>query len=130
MDKKIIDHGNGIKEIHYADGTKVWYKNNLLHREDGPAMEHSNGDKEWFYEGEPHRSNAPAVERANGAKRWYHYGKLHREDGPAIENSDGTNAWALNGVKLTESEVNTILWNKELNQELSTNNAIPKKIKI
>ena len=37
---------NGAGELHrvgdpavtYPDGTKLWYQNNLLHREDGPAV--------------------------------------------------------------------------------------------
>lgn len=128
--KIIIDHGNELEEIHYNDGTKAWYKDGSLHREDGPAVEHADGDKEWFYDGVPHRIGGPAIERANGSKRWLQYGKLHREDGPAIEGSDGKNIWALNGNKLSEKEVNTIFWNKELNKELSTNDTISKKIKI
>ena len=31
-----------------ADGCKVWYKNNELHREDGPAIEWKNGDKNYY----------------------------------------------------------------------------------
>jgi len=49
------------------DGTKEWYRNGKLHREDGPAIEYN-----------------------YGTKYWYRNGKLHREDGPAIEDSDGT----------------------------------------
>jgi hypothetical protein len=26
------------------DGDKIWYLNDLLHREDGPAVEHANGN--------------------------------------------------------------------------------------
>jgi len=59
------------------DGDKHWYKNNLLHREDGPA-----------------------VERANGLKFWYLKGKLHREDGPALEYFNGDKAWYYQGQKI------------------------------
>ena len=34
------------------DGTKKYYVNGLLHKEDGPAVEYSNGDKEWWINGE------------------------------------------------------------------------------
>ena len=56
-----------IERIVGKDGTIKWYKNGLLHREDGPAIE-------W----------------ADGGKEWYINDKLHREDGPAVEYSDGT----------------------------------------
>lgn len=59
------------------DGTKEWYLNNKLHREDGPAVE--------YY---------------NGTKFWYLNGKLHREDGPAIEYSNGDKAWHFNNKRI------------------------------
>ena len=65
----------------YADGTKFWYLNGQLHRENGPAIE-------W----------------ADGSKEWYKNSKLHREDGPAYELSDGTKFWYIEGVKLSEKE--------------------------
>jgi hypothetical protein len=36
----------------YPDGTKLWYLNGKLHREDGPAIEYLNGYKEWYLETE------------------------------------------------------------------------------
>lgn len=32
-------------------GTKKWYVNGELHREDGPAYEDTNADKEWWLNG-------------------------------------------------------------------------------
>jgi len=32
-------------------GTKFWYLNDELHREDGPAIEYSNVDKSWYLNG-------------------------------------------------------------------------------
>ena len=55
-------------------GTKWWWLNDHLHREDGPAVEYT-----------------------NGAKSWYLNGKCHREDGPAIESMNEINFWILNG---------------------------------
>lgn len=62
-----------------------WYKEgtNILHREDGPAVEYTDGSKEW----------------------WVNE-KLHREDGPATEYADGTKEWWLNGKRMTEQEFN------------------------
>ena len=63
------------------DGTKHWYLNGKLHREDGPAVE-------W----------------ADGFKAWYRNGELHREDGPAAEYATGAKYWWLNGKRVTEEE--------------------------
>lgn len=32
----------------YANGGKVWYLNDKLHREDGPAIEYADGSKWWY----------------------------------------------------------------------------------
>jgi hypothetical protein len=80
-----------------SDGSKEWYLNGELHREDGPAFEHSDGTKEWFLNGKLHREDGPAVEWPDGSKAWYLNGKRHREDGPAVEYSDGSKSWYLNG---------------------------------
>ena len=54
---------------------KSWYKNNRLHREDGPAIEYPNGSKIWCQNGKTHRLNGPAIELVNGNKYWYYQGK-------------------------------------------------------
>jgi len=88
----------------YDDGTKEWYLNGKLHREDGPAIEGVDGSKEWFLNGKPHREDGPAIEGADGTKAWFLNGKLHREDGPAYERADGSKEWWLNGEELTKVE--------------------------
>ena len=35
----------------HSNGTKEWYLDNKLHREDGPAVERADGDKAWFLNG-------------------------------------------------------------------------------
>ena len=87
-----------------ADGSKEWYLNNQLHREDGPAIEYSNGYKEWYLNNQLHREDGPAIEPSNGSKEWYLNGKRHREDGPAIEYYNGSKFWFLNGASMTEQE--------------------------
>ena len=81
------------------NGTKKWYKDRKLHREDGPAVERANGTLEWYKDGKLHRDDGPAVERANGngTLEWYKNGELHREDGPAFEYADGTKKWYKDG---------------------------------
>jgi len=36
----------------HENGTKFWYLNGKLHREDGPAVEWANGTKSWYLNGE------------------------------------------------------------------------------
>ena len=43
-----------------------------------------------------HREDGPAVEYADGEKWWYLNGRLQREDGPAVESNDGYKEWWLN----------------------------------
>ena len=88
----------------YTNGTKEWYLNGKLHREDGPAFEHPDGTKYWYQNGEYHREDGPAVKWADGTKLWYQNDKLHREDGPACEYPDGTKLWYLNGKAYTEKK--------------------------
>ena len=92
--------------IECTNGYKEWYKEGKLHREDGPAIEHSDGGKYWYKEGELHREDGPAIEHITGYKVWYREGLHHREDGPAIEYSDGSKKWYLNEEELSEEEFN------------------------
>jgi len=87
-------------------GTKVWYLNGQLHRDDGPSIEFTNGNKYWYLNDKRHREDGPAIEFANGNKYWYLNDKRHREDGPAIEYANGDKSWFLNGKRLTEKEFN------------------------
>jgi hypothetical protein len=50
-------------------GTKRWYNDKLkLHRENGPAVEHTDGTKIWYKNGLHHREDGPAVEYGPNAK--------------------------------------------------------------
>lgn len=87
-----------MKNGRYEDNDGVgWYLNDLLHREDGPAIE------------------------AIGYDEWYQHGLLHREDGPAVESWLGEKLWFLNGSELTEEEFNQWLEKKHLNEKLQNN---------
>jgi hypothetical protein len=79
----------------FSEGSKIWYLNGQLHREDGPAME-------WY----------------DGDKAWYLNGQYHREDGPALEYSSGIKCWYLNGTEYTEEEYN-LKMNRVTVKELS-----------
>ena len=68
-----------VKVNNYDD--RFWYKDGVLHREDGPAVEYEDGDKAW-----------------------YKNGIIHRDDGPALEYLEGIKKWYLNGEELSEEE--------------------------
>jgi hypothetical protein len=48
------------------DGTRVWYLNGELHRQDGPAIKCPNGHREWWLNGQLHRQDGPAIEYPDG----------------------------------------------------------------
>jgi len=98
-------------------GTKRYYINKVLHREDGPAVEYANGDKIWYKNGERHRNGGPAIELASGYKAWYKNGLCHREDGPAIEYASEAKAWYLNGI---EYGANNVFTNKSWKKFVKT----------
>ena len=58
-------------------GTKRWYKNGLLHRDDGPAVIWSDGRQEWWKDGNWHRDDGPAVICTSGTHYWYKDGKSY-----------------------------------------------------
>ena len=67
---------------------KEYYLNGLLHREDGPAVEHKNGDYDWYLHGKKHREDGPATFYSYGITIWYQNDKMHREGGPAYIHKD------------------------------------------
>ena len=69
------------------------------------------GTKHWFLNGKLHREDGPAVEWADGSKSWWINGNLHRKDGPAVEWADGSKSWYLNDEYLTEEQ-----WKKKVNK--------------
>ncbi len=90
------------------DGTEMWYKDGLLHREDGPAL---------IYD--------------HGTMKWYRNGFLHREDGPAIIWNNSDEEYFINNDELTVDEF--IKWqlknNKHPLQEINQCSK-SKKIKV
>jgi hypothetical protein len=65
---------------------------------------HDYGTKEYFLNGKLHREDGPAVEYSSGTKCWYLDGECHRHDGPAIEWADGVQSWYLNGKEYSLEE--------------------------
>jgi len=92
-----------VYTVHVCDdGSKFWFLDGKLHREDGPAVD--GVVKQWWKHGKLHREDGPAVFAPNGARFWCRNGMYHREDGPAVEWADGNFIWYLNGVSMTEEE--------------------------
>ena len=86
-------------------GTKRWYRNGKLHRDDGPAVEWPDGGKEWYRNGLLHRENGPALEWPDGYRVWLLNGQTHRDDGPALEWGDGIEGWWYrDGVRVPPPE--------------------------
>lgn len=79
------------------NGIEYWYKDGLLHRDQGPAIVYGNY-KVWYKDGFIHRDDAPAITWNDKHEEWYRYGKLHRDDGPAVVKEDGTKEWLKDGV--------------------------------
>lgn len=98
------------------NGSEQWYKDDLLHREDGPAYikNYPNGERvvKYYIEGVQHREDGPADIQYNEngnveIEEWYKNGDLHREGGPAeIQyDDDGTvvfEGYWINGVQHRE----------------------------
>ena len=82
---------NGLIEV--GHGNYMWYKDDKLHRLDGPAAIHRCGSKLWWVNGKRHREDGPAAEFFNGEIRWYFYD---------IEYS--LNDWLKNHPTMTDSE--------------------------
>lgn len=63
-------------------------------------------NKFWFLPGTEliHREDGPAVEWDHGGREWWIQGNLHREDGPAVIWPDGTVRWYLDGVRVDAFE--------------------------
>jgi hypothetical protein len=111
----------GTNLLHREDGPaietiyegKTWYSHGRVHREGGPAIEHVDGTKEWYKHGFRHRVDGPAIILKDGTEKWFLNGYLHRDDGPAITKKDGHEAWFLNDILFKTKEE----WFEELTEE-------------
>jgi len=83
-------------------GTKRWWVDSRLHREDGPAIENPDGHKQWWVDGKCHRVDGPAIIYSDGSCAWVINGKSHRLDGPAIVNTNNKHYWFINDYNVTD----------------------------
>jgi hypothetical protein len=72
--------------VQKTDGTKVWYKNGIIDREENkPAVISAYGVQQFYQNGVLHRNDLPAEIHPNGTRKWFLNGKLQREnDQPCI----------------------------------------------
>jgi hypothetical protein len=104
-----------------SGGTKKWYVNNRLHREDGPAYESAEGPNFYYLNGKCltlHEFITNVVTDANSYENYREYKvrvfysrtewwlghKLHRENGPAIIFNDGTKFWYFYGIPCSNED--------------------------
>jgi len=112
-DKETLEKRNLLKSdltkekievvVDKVKGYKIWFKENKIHREDGPAVEYDDGSKIWLVNGVIHREDGPAVEFISGTKIWYKDGERHRLDGPAVEHFSGLKEWYEDGKFIMSS---------------------------
>jgi len=67
------------QKFHKEIGSKRWYKNGKLHRENGPAVIWPDDRKAWCKDGQFHREDGPALICIDGTKQWFEYGILLKE---------------------------------------------------
>ena len=88
------DNKNIKNGIYVFDDNICYYKDNLLHREDGPALISGDNEiKKYFFRGKLHRENGPAIENDNGYKAWYTNGEKIKEEVPS-----GAQQYTANGL--------------------------------
>jgi hypothetical protein len=78
--------------------------------------EKENGSKAWFQNGKLHRDDGgPAAIYSNGNKVWYQHDKLHRADDPAVEWHCGGREYWINGEETYKEAVD--VFNKLFSKE-------------
>ena len=66
---------NGI--IVSGNGTKVYYKDDMVHNEGGPAVIYANGaGVEYWIDGKPHKEDGPAFVYSDGRLAYWIEGKF------------------------------------------------------
>ncbi len=91
---------NGTDKACVTQTAIRWYRCDLYHRDNGPAIEdYLAGTKIWYCRGQRHRDDGPAATYRGGDFTWFRHGMVHREDGPA-KVVNGRRSWYLNGKRV------------------------------
>ena len=91
---------NGLIVDRY--GTEIYYKDDLFHREDGPAVIFIDGTVEYYIKDKLHREDGPAVIYPTGVIEYYIEDMKHREDGPAVIYPNGSLDYYIEGKLVDE----------------------------
>jgi hypothetical protein len=76
-DIEIMKNGRFVDGL----GNVYYYRNGLIHRDDGPAVEYPDGSMYWYQNDQLHREDGPAVVLPSvGIMEWYLYGVFIKED--------------------------------------------------
>lgn len=67
------------------DGRTRYYKDGVLHRDDGPAIVGRDGYEAWFKDGKSHREDGPAIIHPEAISSWWYEG--HRINLDEIDSS-------------------------------------------
>lgn len=85
--------GHDLPSVEYADGSKIWYKEN-------PKRGEGFGQRSEIQ----HRVGGPSAIYAHGVEYWMQNGVFHREDDEPAYISAAVKKWFLNG-KLLKIEI-------------------------
>lgn len=90
---------NSEDVFQYVNGSIKYYLGDNLYREDG-------GDSitRYYRNDVLHRIDGPAKIYPDGRLEWWRYGLLHREDGPAIVDPLIRNVYSILGEVYTEQQ--------------------------
>jgi hypothetical protein len=88
-----------------------------VHNTTGPAWERYHRGEVyatmWFKDGLIHRDDGPALLLSDGTEVWYRNGKIYRDSGlPAIVCSDGTREYYRRGKKIRVENEQGVIWEK------------------
>ncbi len=98
-----------------SNGIRMYKEDNILHREDGPAIEFTIvKTKIWYQNGILHREDGPAIEDSSGTREWFQNNKRHRLNGPAIEYVNGKKYWHIEGINYSEEQFLNEITRKKL----------------
>lgn len=96
----------------------LYFKDDMLHRENGPAMTSHNGTKTWYKNGKKHRVGAPASIWNNGNIEWFFEGMRHCETGPARIYPGRLEEYYLMDVQYPKEDFEHSVMKWKLNQKL------------
>jgi hypothetical protein len=95
---------------------EIWFRDYIIHREDGPAIIHKNGSLAYCENGVFHREDGPAIINSHGQVQYWNRGKISNESGPAVIYMNGDVEYWINGTKIdSELQFSQLIANRIYN---------------